>query len=451
MSNNFEILIQMLKKSLILIALFFIIAAIPARAESLQELINRHKEHALIKAKIKMQELIADTLELKGYRKTNPEFGDINNYEFYYEAQFGLNTNAFYFDDTTSIYSIIDTTQIVLDRIHVFDKQHYDLLDLCDNGDALWVCSSGGSPNTAFYERLQNQKKIFGEEIQLIAINKLQVYFAVLNKNKIFVQKWMDDTYIDINDFIKKDTNAEIRKIHYNSIRHEGINKRVYDIAKNGFKPQIKRDFSNQIKRIEGVLDSLDSIYLKPILNNKNSNFYLKIISKGQSFSSIHNLLSNLGITYDEFIRDSAKLTIRSEYRFKFQNTDRVDISLTDSISFVDSTLATLIPNKNYSFMQKYNLFWENKFIGYFTVENRYPYNSFEDICTYDWLLNGINEYADSYQWCIAIDGGYLCKINDELKIIFGYNEYFKNAPISFDLFIEQIIDEYNTRKDYRK
>lgn len=64
MSNNFEIVLPMLKKSLILIALFFVIAAIPARAESLQELINRKKIEAIAKVKPIVQKMINDKIEV---------------------------------------------------------------------------------------------------------------------------------------------------------------------------------------------------------------------------------------------------------------------------------------------------------------------------------------------------------------------------------------------------
>ena len=64
MSNNFEIVIPMLKKSLILIALFFVIVAIPARAESLQELINKKKIEAIAKVKPIVQKMINDSIEV---------------------------------------------------------------------------------------------------------------------------------------------------------------------------------------------------------------------------------------------------------------------------------------------------------------------------------------------------------------------------------------------------
>ena len=85
MSNNFEIVIQMLKKSLILIALIFVVAVIPSKAESLQELINRKKIEAIAKVKPMVQKMINDSIEIyKKHPLWHDDYKDAENFHYIY-------------------------------------------------------------------------------------------------------------------------------------------------------------------------------------------------------------------------------------------------------------------------------------------------------------------------------------------------------------------------------
>ena len=452
MSNNFEIVIPMLKKSLILIALFFIIVAIPARAESLQELINRNKIEAIAKVKPIVQKMINDSIEVyKQHPLWHDDYKDAENFHYIYKVDLDYNDKAFYFDDSTSVNSIIDTTKILAERMLVLDKRFHELAYIIDDRNGLrfhtFILRDPNKKKEISYQyRYDIEQKLhkqFGSSAAFVNLPTFDGFLQFLVNNKIFIEDDSGNNFIDFDSFFRSEDNHWSYESEFIAIRFAGISKRAKAVSQNvNYKPQVERNFSKSILKIENTLDSLDSIYLQPIIKNKMNNFYSKLFIGKSNTAAIYEMVTGLGITFDEFIRDSAKLSFKSSHRFLYEKSlheFQAGANILDSLKYnpIESNI-------------NYFIYWDDKKIGEYDFGQLYC--NFE--CSYIEDAFSIFINRSNYDWVIGTQFGSIIKSNNQLYVVFSYyytSKYETSSITPYQQFLEQVIDEYYVRKDYGK
>jgi len=362
MSNNFEIVIQMLKKSLILIALIFVVAVIPSKAESLQELINRKKIEAIAKVKPMVQKMINDSIEVyKQSKYWKGEYLDIENLEFVFTAALDLNENCYDYNTSVSLYKIIDTTKIIdgsievisKDKIHLFAFSDLDL-DFHIEYETLhprmfsrWSTSVDGCVQSSIaHNTYIDYLKLRFSDSNLVFVSIPKIFnLGIKSENRIYVIYDNGDGFDaceELDSYLKhlvanKEEKRLVLKIlgrAYEFKYQKALKDTLYE-SKNAL------NYSKSIARISKFIDSVNQIYLKPIQDNPNFEIFdkLKVEPNSNCYKDIEKTLKRYGYSMQDFMNDTTNLKFIPRFLFQFSENINKYKSGDDLLEYLDVKL----------------------------------------------------------------------------------------------------------------
>lgn len=322
------------------IVIILLIASVSARAESLQELINRKKIEAIAKVKPIVQKMINDSVEIyKLSQYWKDEYLDVENLEFVYTTALDLNENSYDYHSSTSLYSIIDTSKILGGIVEVINKDHINLFSFQDSNNQYFVDFETLHPKYRSYWNVGIEERVQVWKIQNTYIEHLKAVYsvtdfdficlpylrlnAILYDGRFVVFGENEDyfyTFRELDNYLKHLVKIQKDKQLITSILNRAYILK-YQKAINDTSWQSTKiiDYSKSIARKSKFIDSVNQKYLKPIQDNPNSKIFDKL-ENADYFKEVEQILKFSGYTIQEFLANRENLKFFPRYFLQFSD-----------------------------------------------------------------------------------------------------------------------------------